>query len=92
MIDLELSSKEIISGVLQIIDTARNRVAVYVNAETTHLYYEIGKYLNLEILKENRAEYGNRIIATVSQQLTTQLGKVSTYIAHTRLIKIAESV
>ena len=67
MNDIELHSNKIISGILQIIDTARNRVAVYVNAETTHLQYEIGKYLKLEILKENRAEYGNRIIATVSQ-------------------------
>ncbi|MDD4970291.1 MAG: PDDEXK nuclease domain-containing protein [Paludibacter sp.] len=91
MNDIELRSKEIISGVLQIIDTARNRVAIYVNAETTHLFYEIGKYLHLEILKENRAEYGYRIVATVSQQLTMQLGKGYTYTALTRMIKVAKA-
>jgi hypothetical protein len=63
-----------------------------INAETTYFQYEIGKYLNLEILKENRAEYGNRIIATVSQQLTTQLDKVSTYIVLEIIIKVVGSV
>ncbi len=47
MSNIELHSQQIISGILQIIETARKQVAVYVNSETTLLYYEIGKYLRL---------------------------------------------
>jgi len=91
MSNIESQSQFIVSGILQIVEAARKRAAIYVNAETTLLYYEIGKFLDKELLLENRAEYGAGIIATVSQQLTMQLGRGYTYSALTRMIKVAKT-
>lgn len=84
-----MQSRQVVSAILQIVNAARNRVATNVNMETTMLYYEIGKYLNRVVLSENRAEYGSRILATVSQELTQQLGRGYTYSALTRMAKVS---
>jgi len=89
MNDIEQHSKKLATGILQIIEAARRRVAVYLNSETTQLYWEIGMYINREILTENRAQYGAKILATVSQELTLQHGKGFTYTSLTRMSKVA---
>jgi len=38
------------------------------------LYWQIGNRINTEILKDQRAEYGKQIVATLSRQLTEELG------------------
>jgi hypothetical protein len=86
---IQLHSQQIVEGILHIIETARNRVAVYVNAETTLLYFEIGRYINQELRKDTRAQYGAKILATVSQELTLKFGKGYTYSALTRMSKVA---
>ena len=48
----------------------RSAVAVTVNAGLTMLYWKIGERINAEVLKGARAEYGERIVATLSQQLS----------------------
>ena len=65
---IQLHSQQIVDGILHLIETARKRVAVYVNAETTLLFFEIGRYINQELLIDTRAQYGAKILATVSQE------------------------
>ncbi|MFN6945356.1 MAG: YhcG family protein [Cytophagaceae bacterium] len=89
MKDIELHSKNFASGIRLIIEKARQRAAVYINAETTLLYWEIGTYINQEILSGERAEYGQKILATVSQELQQHVGKGFTYTALTRMSKVA---
>jgi predicted nuclease of restriction endonuclease-like (RecB) superfamily len=57
-----------------LIDQSRQNVAVTVNAEITLLYWKVGKRINEEILKNDRAEYGKQIIESLSQQLTHYYG------------------
>lgn len=90
MKNIQLYSQQIVEGILQIIDIARNRVAIYVNAETTLLYFEIGRYINQELLIDSRSQYGTKILATVSQELTQKYGKGYTYSALTRMSKMAK--
>ena len=63
-------AKEIFPEVASIIDTTRRKVAVYLNAETTLLYWNIGTLINKNITLNNRSEYGAKILATLSQQLS----------------------
>jgi len=49
---------------------ARASVATAVNAGVTLLYWRIGKRLGQELLRDGRAEYGERILATLSQTFT----------------------
>ena len=39
------------------------------------LYWQIGKRINEEILKNQRAEYGKQIVQKLSEQLTLEYGK-----------------
>ncbi|MFH1249481.1 MAG: PDDEXK nuclease domain-containing protein [bacterium] len=81
---------EFINDLRQMIDEARRFVAVAVNTGLTMLYWRVGKRINDEILKGNRAEYGKQILATVSQELMTQYGDGFSYSALTRMIKFDE--
>jgi predicted nuclease of restriction endonuclease-like (RecB) superfamily len=65
----------LVAELRQLIDAARQRVASTANAELTMLYWRIGARIRTEILQEQRAEYGEQIVATVSRQLTTDYGK-----------------
>ncbi len=64
----------LVDDLRQIINQTRSRVAVNVNAELTLMYWHIGERINREVLGNERAEYGKRIVATVSQQLQTEYG------------------
>jgi len=64
----------LVDDLRQIINQARNRVAVNVNAELTLMYWHIGERINREVLGNERAEYGKQIVATLSQQLQEEFG------------------
>ena len=59
----------LIDDIKQIINQARNQVAVKVNSELTLMYWHIGERINREILGNQRAGYGKQIVAAVSRQL-----------------------
>ncbi|MFZ1241999.1 MAG: PDDEXK nuclease domain-containing protein, partial [Anaerolineae bacterium] len=59
----------------QMIEETRQGVATTVNAALTMLYWRVGKRINEEILKGERAEYGRRILPTVSAKLTAEYGR-----------------
>ena len=54
------------------------------------LYWQIGKRINAEILKGERAKYGEEIIATLSQELIKEYGQGFNYSALTRMVRFAE--
>jgi hypothetical protein len=57
------------------IELSKSKVAVTVNHEMTILYWNIGRLIHENILKSERGEYGEQIIATLSKQLTFHYGK-----------------
>lgn len=87
---IQKHTDSILKGVQNLIENAQKKVAVFLNAETTLLYWQIGNYINHELIQENRAEYGTKIIATLSQQLTNQYGKGYTYTALSRMCKVSK--
>ena len=58
-----------------LIEQSRQNVAMSVNAEITFLYWSVGKRINDEVLNNCRAEYGKKIVASLSQQLVKEYGK-----------------
>ena len=66
---------QLLNSVVGLIDQARNRVATTVNQELTLLYWNIGKKINDDLLKNNRADYGKKIIYDLSTSLTKLYGK-----------------
>ncbi|MFH1096780.1 MAG: PDDEXK nuclease domain-containing protein [Candidatus Desantisbacteria bacterium] len=69
-----LKKTELFHEIKSLINEARNRVAIAVNAELSMLYWHIGRRINTEILHDKRAEYGKQIIANLSKQLTSEFG------------------
>lgn len=65
----------LVRDIRQLIDGARQRAAVAVNAELTLLYWQIGKRIHRDVLNEQRADYGAAIIATLASQLTASYGR-----------------
>ena len=52
----------------------QTRAAVAVNQEWVLLYWDLGHRIRIEILREERADYGEQILQTLSAQLTEEFG------------------
>lgn len=73
----DLSSPQadpLVSEIKILINESRSQVAVTVNYAMTFLYWQIGRRVNHEILKNKRAEYGEQIVRTLSSRLTAEYG------------------
>jgi DUF1016 N-terminal domain len=44
-------------------------------AAVTLLYWQVGQRIRRDMLHEQRAEYGEQIVATLSRQLTEEFGR-----------------
>jgi hypothetical protein len=65
---------DLIEDLRQIIEKTRQSIAKTINANLTILYWHVGNRIRREILEEERAEYGKKIIANVSKQLASDYG------------------
>lgn len=74
----------------KMIDHTREVVASTVNSSLTLLYWQIGSRIRNEILENERAEYGQRIVATVSRQLTQNYGKGFSEKSLRRMVQFGE--
>lgn len=59
----------------KLIEQSRLTIAVQVNSLLTMLFWNIGNLINLDILQNQRANYGKQIITTLSLELTTKYGR-----------------
>jgi predicted nuclease of restriction endonuclease-like (RecB) superfamily len=64
-----------IADIKQLIQSAKGRVAIAVNAELTLLYWQVGRLISQEVLKGERGEYGAQVINTLSKELTFTFGR-----------------
>lgn len=67
-------SQKLLQSIVSLIDNARIKIALTVNSELTLLYWNIGKQINEDILKNSRADYGKGIVLNLSKELTTKYG------------------
>ena len=73
--NIQVTAQTLFSEIRQLIDAAKQRAAVVINAEITMLYWQVGDRIQTEILKRQRAEYGKQVITELSQHLTQTYGK-----------------
>ena len=69
-----LVTSELINDLRQIIDSARSHVAATANYEVTMMNWNIGNRINRDVLKDERAEYGQQIVSQVATQLQEEYG------------------
>lgn len=71
----ELTPTALLNEVRGLIDATRERAAAVVNAELTLLYWKVGRLVRQEVLRGDRAEYGQQVIPFLAKQLTAEYGR-----------------
>lgn len=84
--DIVISSSLIID-LKRLIENTKNRIICSSNSELILLNWKIGERTQEEILKNKRADYGDKIVATLSQQLSQEYGRGFTNSSLTRMIQ-----
>ncbi|MBL6987634.1 MAG: hypothetical protein ISR72_11480 [Methylobacter sp.] len=70
-----LVDNALVEEIKQLIQSAKQRAVVAVNAELTLLYWQVGKCIADEVLGGERAEYGKQVIDNLAHDLTVAFGK-----------------
>lgn len=70
-----LMPKKLIRDIKILIESTKSNIVRSFHSAHVCLYWDIGKRIQLDILKNKRAGYGKQIVATLSQQLTGEFGK-----------------
>ncbi|MBA4191141.1 MAG: hypothetical protein C0467_24430 [Planctomycetaceae bacterium] len=66
---------DLLGDVRTLIEQARDATARAVNSALVLLYWNIGTRIRTEVLKDQRAEYGEQIVSTLSRQLVPEYGQ-----------------
>jgi predicted nuclease of restriction endonuclease-like (RecB) superfamily len=69
------ADRALLQDIRDLIENARTTVSAMVNEALTMLYWRVGKRIDQEILKGNRAEYGENIVHALSAQLQSEYGQ-----------------
>ena len=69
------SSDALVQELRSLIEATRGRVAQTVNSELVALYWQVGKRLREEVLGDERAAYGEQVVAEVAKALTAEFGR-----------------
>jgi len=85
-----VDEESLFKHVTEIIEMRKQRAGSFANREITLMYWEIGKYIGSVLLGNERAEYGKRIVVSLSQQLVEIYGNGFDYTNITRMIKFAD--
>ena len=64
----------ILADIRRLISEARGHVASTANATLTMLYWQVGQRIRTEVLRDQRATYGERIVVSVGRQLSAEYG------------------
>lgn len=65
----------LLGDVRQLIEQSRQQLATAVNSALTLLYWHIGQRVRSEVLQDQRAAYGEQIVAALSKQLESEYGR-----------------
>lgn len=88
--DLPLPAPGLLDDLRGLILGTRQGVARMLDATLTLLYWEIGQRINKEVLKEKRADYGAKIVVTLSRQLEGEFGRAFEEKNLRRILQFAE--
>ncbi len=68
-------SLDIVQEISALIEESKQQVVRTANSTLTLLFWHVGKRINEEVLKNERAQYGKQIVATVSAQIELKYGR-----------------
>ncbi len=71
----DMLSSEIYNEISELIKVTKGRIHIALNSEMMFLYWQIGRTIRSEILKNQKPEYGAEVVDNLSSQLTQAHGK-----------------
>lgn len=74
-IEESLNTETLYNSVKQILQSARQTAYKAVNFAMVNAYWQIGKMITEDELKNRRAEYGKAVLRNLAERLTEELGK-----------------
>ena len=84
------SPQGLIEELRQLIGDTRQQAVVLVNVSLTALYWEMGSRIARELLRGDRASYGEALIGEVARHLTMEYGRGFTKKNLWRMVQFAE--
>ena len=84
------TSKALLTDVRQLIVSARGQVAQLVNVGLTMLYWQVGRRVRRDVLNQQRAGYGEKIVVALSRQLEKEFGRGFSEKNLRRMVQFAE--
>ncbi|MES2354596.1 MAG: DUF1016 N-terminal domain-containing protein [Pseudomonadota bacterium] len=88
---LALPTAELASDIRRLITEAKAGLASTVNAALTWLNWHIGKRIREEVLKGERAEYGEQIVVSLAKQLEQDYGRGFSHKNLRHMVRFAEA-
>jgi predicted nuclease of restriction endonuclease-like (RecB) superfamily len=82
--------EQLLSEIRTLIEAGRSRAAQAVNTELVLLHWHIGDRIRREILREERAEYGEQVVDALSKVLTAEYGRGYSRKSLFHMIRFAE--
>jgi predicted nuclease of restriction endonuclease-like (RecB) superfamily len=82
--------ESLFGDVTTLIEAARGRVAVTVNAELTMLYWGIGRRIREDVLDGVRGAYGQQIVQRLADRLTARYGRGYSKVNLLRMVRFAD--
>jgi hypothetical protein len=73
--ELALPTARLVEDIRTLIEAAREQTARAANSALVGLYWQIGTRIRQDVLREQRAEYGEQIVSALSAQLTAEYGR-----------------
>ena len=87
---IEIMNRSLLADVRQMILQAREGVARAIDSSLTLLHWNVGTRIRKDILKENRAEYGQEIVSALGRQLAMEFGRGFSGKSLRHMIRFAE--
>jgi len=85
-----IDESSLFARISKIIEKRKSRAGMYANREVTLMYWEIGHHIRSTVLDGERAEYGKRVVVTLSQQLVKKYGSAFELRNLRRMVQFAE--
>lgn len=76
--------------VADLVEQGRRVAATQANATLTMTYWLIGRAISVNVLRQQRADYGKQIVATLSRQLTERFGRGFELASLRRMLQFAQ--
>jgi hypothetical protein len=72
--NIDKSELDLLSAISSLIEQSRRAIYSHAASSTMFLFWNIGKCINENILKNKRADYGKKIVSMLSTQLREKYG------------------